>query len=702
MANYWAIAIGINQYQLFQPLNHAQADAEAIEDFLVTEAGFESKHCLLMTDTSPPRGNRPTYPTKENILLLLEDLAATSWQPQDYVWLFFSGYGVNHNGKDYLMPVEGNPELVLETGIEVRSLMHSLQLAELNVLLLLDINRAFGTQADAPVGEEIIELAQELQLATILSCQPEQFSHENSELGHGFFTAALLEALRSGNGSSLADLDSYLSLITPQLCQHHWRPIQNPATIIPSRQQVILPELAVESNFEPDPIIYPEESFAVVRAAPSLDDNSPKTSADQDRWGEIKTVETTVSPSFQEVKAQNSTAEIENSQSEESAYDPGAKQLPDKNPMQETSREQGTNARFLSSPQSSQQGASGSQQSEVGERPSEVLSADFREAQGSASDNQNFEQRSDLSPQGAGSSSQAYVSQSSPNQTNTPLWKQFILWGGGSMVVVGLIAVVFLRNQATFRIKEISRAFPNATSDPTVFQDSPNDNSITEITPPVQSKNRSRAQIVSSSESKKRNQAVSDLAKMSLRPTQASDLSLAIATARKIQPGEPLYKQAQENIKIWSRMILYLAEDRARQRRYGKAIATAQLVTKDEALYAKAQAAINQWRIEGKQYVSNKTLLDAANALIKPGQASSYNRAIEVAKKVPSGQPGFDTAQKLINRWSEKILNLAKNRAAQGELNAAIKTAALVPEVTAAYEDAQDAIQKWQDRRIKN
>jgi hypothetical protein len=185
---------------------------------------------------------------------------------------------------------------------------------------------------------------------------------------------------------------------------------------------------------------------------------------------------------------------------------------------------------------------------------------------------------------------------------------------------------------------------------------------------------------------------------MSLQETQASDLSLAIATARRIKPGEPLYEQAQENIKIWSRMILDLAEGRAKQRQYASAIAAARLITKNEPLYAKAQAAINLWRLEGKQYVSNTTLLDAANALIQPGQASTYNRAIEVAKKVPSGQPGFDTAQKSIDNWSEKILDLAKRRAAQGELNAAIETATLVPEETASYEDAQDAIQKWRKK----
>ncbi|MBE8966398.1 caspase family protein [Nostocales cyanobacterium LEGE 12452] len=618
MANYWAIAIGINQYQLFQPLSCAQADAEALEDFLVTEAGFLPKHCLVMTDTSPPIGDRSTYPTKENILLLLEDLAATSWQPEDYLWLFFSGYGVNYKGKDYLMPAEGNPELVQETGIELRSLMQSLQLADLNVLLLLDINRAFGTQADAPVGEETIELAQELQLATILSCQPEQFSHESNELGHGFFTAALLEALRSGNGSNLADLENYLSLIVPKLCHHHWRPIQNPATIIPSRQQVILPKLAMESDFQPEALIYPEESFAVALAAPPLDD-SARTSADRGRRGEVSV---------------NSSQQVKGKKVQESGGSLVSQ------PMAETSLGVNTRGRFIPN------------------------------------------------------SSKGYVSRLPANQPSIPFWKQFILWGGGSLLVAGLIAVVFLRNQETFRIKQISSASPNATvSDRQVVENLPSDR-----TSPVKFKNQSSAQIASSSQSKKRNQAVLDLAKMSLRQTQASDLSMAIATARKIQPGEPLYEQAQENIKIWSQMILDLAEGRAKQRQYASAIAAARLIAKDEAPYAKAQAAINLWRLEGKQYVSNKTLLDAANALIKSEQASTYNRAIEVAKKVPPGQPGFDTAQKSINKWSEKILDLAKRRAAEGERNAAIATAALVPEETGAYEDAQDAIQKWQKK----
>ncbi|OUL31285.1 caspase family protein [Nostoc sp. 106C] len=665
MANYWAITIGINQYHLFQPLSCAQADAEALKDFLSTEAGFIPQHCLLMTDTSVPIRDRSTYPTRENIFLLLEDLAASYWQPQDHVWLFFSGYGINYKGQDYLMPVEGNPDLVQETGIELRSLMQSLQLTGLNVLLLLDINRAFGTQADAPVGQETVELAQELQLATILSCQPEQFSHESSELGHGFFTAALLEALGSGRGSSLVDLESYLSILTPKLCQNHWRPIQNPIAVIPSKQQIILPRLRsnnTPNKSEVESVIFPEESFAVARAAPSLAANSAKTS---------EKLQTTATP--RELQGVETTVSRRSNQGKSSKFPAVSEKL-------ESQQVQGSGGNVASQA---------------------VLNPD-----------RNLKQQPQMLPPAqevnAGGrsipeSSPPFISQAPVNQVNTPFWQQLLWWVGGSLLIVGLVAVVFLRNQTRFRVAEVFGTSSNtATNEAKDLKNLPNARSVSNSTTPTQATKPSNSPTAFNSESQKRNKAVLDLAKMSLRETQASDLSLAIATARKIQSGEPLYEQAQEDIKIWSRMILDLAEGRAQQRQYPSAVAAAQLITKDELLYPKAQALINQWRLEAKQYVSNKTLLDAANALIKPGQASTYNRAIEVAKKVPPGQPGFDTAQKSINKWSDKILDMAKNRAVQGELNAAIETAALVPEMTSAYEDAQEAIQKWQVRRIKN
>ncbi len=629
MANHWAIAIGINQYQFFQPLGCAQADAEALKDFLVAQAGFSPQQCLLMTDTSPPIGNRSTYPTKENILVVLEDLVATYWQPQDHVWLFFSGYGVNYNDNDYLMPVEGNPGRVPDTGIEVRSLMQSLQFADLNVVLLLDINR-IGNQGNAFVGQETLELANELQIATIVSCQPEQFSHESSELGHGIFTAALLAALRSGHGSSLAELQSYLSDRTPEFCQHYWRPIQNPVVIIPSNPQEILPYWGEKSDSE-EASIFPTEEIFAVAVAPPLQDTSPRRTSAQlqqfapetPMWGEVPTT-TSISRSF----------------------------------------------------------GGGEQSEDIPSRDSQQMSTDRR-----------------YIPE----SPQPYVSRLPLTKTknfqnkrtpNTRLWNQLLLWGVGVTMLLSSIVLVCLRNKAGFRVAEI---LPKAPNTATNVKTSPTVRSISQTNAPVTPKSKSNSQ-TAFSKSQQQNQALLDLAKMSLRQTQASDLRMAINTARKIKPGEPLYDQAQENIKIWSQMILDLAEGRAKQKQYANAIAATQLITPSEPLYPKAQAAINQWRLEAKQYVSNTTVIEAANGLIQPGQASTYNRAIEVAKKVSPGQPGFDQAQKSMNKWSETILTLAKRRAARGEFKAAIETATLVPEVTAPYEEAQEAIQKWQKK----
>ncbi|MEL6165958.1 MAG: peptidase C14, partial [Cyanobacteria bacterium J06628_3] len=98
----------------------------------------------------------------------------------------------------------------------------------------------------------------------------------------------------------------------------------------------------------------------------------------------------------------------------------------------------------------------------------------------------------------------------------------------------------------------------------------------------------------------------------------------------------------------------------------------------------------------------NKILVEAAQALIKPSQASTYNRAIEVAKRVPKSEPGYVMAQQSINRWSLEILQLAKNRANNKQYSSAIATATLAPEDTAAYAEAQQLIKEWQQQVQSN
>lgn len=244
MKNHACIAIGINQYQFLQPLSYAQEDAEALHDFWVEEAAFLSEGCVLLTDSSPTQEGKSTYPNQENILQFIENWGSAQVQRVDLLWFFFSGYGVSYQGQDYLMPIDGNPSEVERTGISMLSLLTTLKrLPAQSVMVLLDINRSQGMKAGDGVGIETEDLARQMEIPTILSCRHNQVSRETSSLRQGFFTATLLEGLRSGQGSTIRSLERFLSERLPQLCDHHLRPKQEPLVIAsPSQlEQEILP-----------------------------------------------------------------------------------------------------------------------------------------------------------------------------------------------------------------------------------------------------------------------------------------------------------------------------------------------------------------------------------------------------------------------------------------------------------------------------
>lgn len=255
MGHYACIAIGINHYQFLAPLNYGQADAYKLREFLINQAKLPSEQFLLLSDTSPLVDDLSTYPTKANIWRHL-GASEAAWQGAAYRWFFFSGYGVSLDGVDYLMPIDGNPDDIPGTGLPMRSLLTTLKDAgSENLLVLLDINRSPGIHNGATVGVETVALAHELNIAVILSSQLDQFSHEAAALGNGLFTTALLEALRYyDNEITLQNLEQYLHSYLPQLSQHHFRPIQNPLTIVPfeeARQQLIVPTAQKYGDFLP-------------------------------------------------------------------------------------------------------------------------------------------------------------------------------------------------------------------------------------------------------------------------------------------------------------------------------------------------------------------------------------------------------------------------------------------------------------------
>lgn len=66
----------------------------------------------------------------------------------DNFWFFFSGHGIPHNGQDYLMPLDGDPEDIENTGISTNTITNYLRSCGAdNAVMILDACRSGGKKS---------------------------------------------------------------------------------------------------------------------------------------------------------------------------------------------------------------------------------------------------------------------------------------------------------------------------------------------------------------------------------------------------------------------------------------------------------------------------------------------------------------------------------------------------------------------------
>ena len=271
--------------------------------------------------------------------------------------------------------------------------------------------------------------------------------------------------------------------------------------------------------------------------------------------------------------------------------------------------------------------------------------------------------------------------QSASDIDKTPWWQQLLLWGGGILALGLIVMAVALRIQddnntqqlaGTTNSEKVSATFSGSTG--------------------KQAKEQTSQQKLLSA-----NQSTLIQAKGLIEPNQASLFSKAIEVARQVQPNDPLYEQAQQDISRWSQVMMDIAEGRAQKENFGGAIAAAKMIPQDDqSVHLEAQQAMEQWQVLSTQHKQNQGIIEGAKKEIKPNQASSYNRALSILSQVPPEQPGYAEAQQLTAQWSRMIYLIANSRAAQGQFKEAVETAKLIPQDTPSYETAQIAIAKWQ------
>jgi Caspase domain len=232
-AKRWALVVGVDKYAdpQISPLRGAANDARTLADALVRYSGFPADQVILLATDQPTE----RQPTRVNLLRRLSNLAAAV--PKDGLLLIsFSGHGMERGGHAFLLPADAQISdqisFLEDTAISVsrmRDLIRATGVAQ--VMVLLDACRNDpGGRADAPnpLTEAYVQgfnfdvRNREVQaFATIYATGVGQRAYEYTERKQGYFTWAIVEALKGGAANAagevtLSELVKYVQDAVPK------------------------------------------------------------------------------------------------------------------------------------------------------------------------------------------------------------------------------------------------------------------------------------------------------------------------------------------------------------------------------------------------------------------------------------------------------------------------------------------------------
>ena len=224
--NLWAIVVGVNRYQdpKIRPLRFAVADAEAIQEVLSSRKRMPHKDVILMLYTD----NSEKKPTQRNIFKGFAFVREHALK-EDTLFFFFSGHGVEVNGRSYLLPCDADTEIIDRTAISLRDINEELSRTKAaRQVVILDachsggalittssfttkgVNIKISNSSEEPRATKLARFAlQTIANAegriVLSSSKAGEVSYEYPEKGYGVFTYYLVEGLKGkadedGNG----------------------------------------------------------------------------------------------------------------------------------------------------------------------------------------------------------------------------------------------------------------------------------------------------------------------------------------------------------------------------------------------------------------------------------------------------------------------------------------------------------------------
>lgn len=211
----FAVIVGVERYNTLPEARFAERDARAVRAHALA-LGFPERNVVLLTGAQA---------TRTGLVKNVETWLARNVTEDSSVLFYFSGHGAPDaaSGQAYLVPVDGDPAYLEDTGYPVKRLYEKLAaLKTPNVLVALDACfSGAGGRSVLPRGARPLVARLDAgdvsatRLTALTASGAEQISGTLEEQGHGLFTYYLLRGLNGaavdGTGAvTAASLHAYL------------------------------------------------------------------------------------------------------------------------------------------------------------------------------------------------------------------------------------------------------------------------------------------------------------------------------------------------------------------------------------------------------------------------------------------------------------------------------------------------------------
>jgi hypothetical protein len=218
----YAIVIGIEQYRQKLPrADYAASDARLMNQYLTRAMGYPEENVVILLNDKALQSDLTKY---------FERWLGNNVDKDSTVFIYYSGHGAPNpaTGDAFLVPYDGDPSFIAETGYSLRRLYEALgKLPAKEIIVTLDscFSGAGGRSVLAKGARPLVLNTPTSTLPprnmTILAASTGgQISSTYDEKGHGLFTYFLLKGIKNENvvkADGAIDLKDLFGYLKPQV-----------------------------------------------------------------------------------------------------------------------------------------------------------------------------------------------------------------------------------------------------------------------------------------------------------------------------------------------------------------------------------------------------------------------------------------------------------------------------------------------------